>query len=171
MLDRTDVAILKILSNDASLTAREISRRLERQKIVMTERGVRKRISALRMDKIIKKTTILMVDDVAGRRVKRVVLVKFRNIRHLAKRLDDYLRYVEEAPYCTLAMKTRGDLDWMHYKCFPSKLLADHEDIIFRSIFGDIMEEYRQYDVETIKSDHMTIIDQEEIEAYLKKFT
>lgn len=169
-LDSTDVALLKILSADSMLTASEISKKLKAQKIQMTERGIRKRITTLQKHGIIKSHTILIDDSFAGRTIRRIILVKFKNTQNFVQRLEKYKQYLEESPYCTFAVRIRGDLDWLHYKCFPTKELADHEDDIFRSIFGDIMQEYRSYDAEIMKSDFSQILEEDTVQRYIEKY-
>jgi DNA-binding Lrp family transcriptional regulator len=168
-LDSTDLALLRILSADSTLTAAKIAKMLKAQKIQMTERGIRKRIASLEKHGIIKSHTIVIDDSVAGKNTLRIILVKFKNTTDFVQRLEKYKQYIADSPYCTFAVRIRGDLDWLHYKCFPTKELADAEDDIFRSVFGDIMQEYRSYDAEIIKSDFGQILDIDSIRQHLDK--
>ena len=170
-VDPTDLSILRILTKNASLSASEISKLLRRKKIIMTERGVRKRIKSMEKHEIIKGTTILINDDISGKAIKRIVLVKFKNIPNFKKRIEEYNDYVLKSPYCIFAIKLRTDYDWMHYKCFPNMELAEEEDIVFRSNFGDLMNEYRSYDASVVKNDFNTFLDAKEIEEYLQKIS
>lgn len=169
-LDRTDLAILRLLIDDSMLSASNIGQKLRKQRIVMTERGIRKRIRSLQKSDVIKGFTIKIDDEVSGQKINRLILVKLRATTNFIKRLREYRKYLVESPYCVFAIKVRGDLDWIHYKCFPSKELADLEDDVFRANFGDMMEEYRSYDTEVIKHDFNNIIDSDSVQTYLRKF-
>lgn len=170
MLDNTDSTIIKLLIQNSALSARQISEFLKKSKIHITERAVRKRISGLLKNGVIKNYTIIVDDLVSGKNVNRLILVKFRNVQNFLKRLEEYKKYVSEAPYCIFAMRVRGEFDWMHFKCFPTKELADMEDDTFRAYFGDIMEEYRAYDAEKIKTEFNAIIDSEDVQKYIQRY-
>jgi DNA-binding Lrp family transcriptional regulator len=170
-LDNTDLSILRLLTKNADLSASEISKLLRRKKIIMTDRGVRKRIKSMEKHEIIKGYTILINDDISGKAIRTIVLVKFKNIPNFKKRIEEYNDYVLKSPYCIFVIKLRTDYDWMHYKCFPNMELAEEEDIVFRSNFGDLMNEYRSYDAAVIKNDLNAFLDTKEIEEYLQKIS
>jgi len=169
-MDGTDLAILNLLSENARYSATEISKKLQKQKIKMSERGVRKRIKSLQKHDFIKGFTIVLNDEASGKLVRRLVLVKFRNVKNFRERVQDYQNYISESPYCIFAIKLRSDFDWLHLKCFPTTTLADEEDEIFRAHFGDIMAEYRSYDAEIIKSTFNSILDESSVKNFLQKF-
>lgn len=168
-LDSTDMALLSVLLNDASMPAAEISKKLSKQGIDITERGTRKRIIALEKHGIIKSHTIVIDDSFAGRNINRIILVKFKNTKDFVHKLEKYKKYLNASPYCTFAIRIRGDLDWLHYKSFPTKDIADREDDVFRELFGDVMQEYRSYDAEVIKQNFFQILDEHSISSYLNK--
>lgn len=169
-LGGTDLAILRLLIKDSMLSASNIRQKLRKQRIVMTDRGIRKRIRSLQKSDVIKGFTINLDDEISGKKINRLILVKLRATANFIKRLGAYRKYLVESPYCIFAVKIRGDLDWMHYKCFPSKELADLEDDVFRATFGDMMEEYRSYDAEVVRHDFSNIIDSDSVQTYLRKF-
>ncbi len=168
-LDSTDMALLRVLLNDASMPAAEISKKLSKHGIDITERGTRKRIIALEKHGIIKSHTVVIDDSFAGRNINRIILVKFKNTKDFVRRLEKYKKYLNDSPYCTFAIRIRGDLDWLHYKSFPTKNIADKEDDVFRELFGDVMQEYRSYDAEVIKQNFFQILDENSISSYLNK--
>ncbi|MBI5377535.1 MAG: hypothetical protein HZA82_02825 [Thaumarchaeota archaeon] len=168
-LDSTDIALLQVLLHNASMPAAEISKKLSKQGIDITERGTRKRIIALEKYGIIKSHTILIDDSFAGRNVNRIILVKFKNTKDFVHRLEKYKKYLNASPYCTFAIRIRGDLDWLHYKSFPTKHIADREDDVFRELFGDVMQEYRSYDAEVIKQNFFNLLDEDSVSSYLNK--
>ena len=168
-LDGTDLAVLNLLANDATTSASEMAKKLRCIQINMSERGIRKRIKSLQKHGIIKGFTVVLDDDASGKLVRRFILVKFRNIKNFRKRLEDYTNYVIKSPYCIFAVRLRAEYDWFHFKCFPTKKLADLEDDVLRAQFGDIMEQYRNYDAEVIKSSFNTIVDSDSVLKYIQK--
>lgn len=170
MLDNVDLEILRLLSNDATLSAPNISTILKKKKISLTPRAIRKRITSLEKNKVISKFVPLIEDNASGKKIKRVILVQFQNCSDFLKRLEDYKQYLHDAPQCTFAIRVRGDLDWIHYKCFPNKEIADFEEDVFRQTFSDILKEYRSYDAEIMKDNFNGIVDNNEIQKHLLKY-
>lgn len=170
MLDKTDSEILRLLSNDATLSAPFISAKLKKKKISLTPRAIRKRITALEKNKVITKFVPILDDDASGKKIKRVILVQFQHSSNFLKRLEEYKQYLDDAPQCTFAIRIRGDLDWIHYKCFPNKEIADFEDDVFRQSFGDIIKNYHSYDAEIMKDNFNGIVDGDEIRKHLLKY-
>lgn len=171
MLDRTDSEILQLLSNDAKISAPFISSKLKKKKIALTPRAIRKRITALEKNNMIIKFVPVLNDEASGKKVKRVILVQFQHSNNFLKRLEEYKQYLEDAPQCTFAIRVRGDLDWIHYKCFPNKEIADFEDDVFRQSFGDIIKNYHSYDAEIMKDNFNGIVDNDEIRKHLLKYS
>jgi DNA-binding Lrp family transcriptional regulator len=171
MLDRTDSEILRLLSNNAKISAPFISAKLKKKKISLTPRAIRKRIIALEKNNIITKFVPVLDDNVSGKKVKRIILVQFQHSNNFLKRLEEYKQYLEDAPQCIFAIRVRGDLDWIHYKCFPNKELADFEDDVFRQSFGDIIKNYHSYDAEIMKDNFNVMVDGDEIQKHLLKYS
>lgn len=167
-MDKIDLKIVQILSNNASISAESISKLLEKEKITLTPRAIRKRIKTLEDKNLIKKYTTVFDDSVSGATYKRLVLVKFKNTVNFLQRIEAYKQYINESPFCTFALRVRGDFDWLHYKCFPTKMLADQEDDLFRSIFGDIINEHKTYDVEISKSTFNNVIQESDVTSFLR---
>lgn len=168
-MDEADLIILKQLTEDCNIPAKDIVKHLKIKKIDLTDRAVRKRIKRLSEFGVIEHFAALISPEHSGMNFVRVVFVRFRNASDFMKRLHDYTGYVTKSPYCVFAARIRGEWDWVHYKCFPTKELADLEDDIFRSKFGDIMEEYRSYDAEPLKFRFNSLITADEVRSYLEK--
>ncbi|MBI5859389.1 MAG: Lrp/AsnC family transcriptional regulator [Nitrosarchaeum sp.] len=171
MLDKVDSEILRLLSNDATLSAQYISAKLKKKKISLTPRAIRKRITTLEKNKVITKFVPVIEDNACGKIIKRVILVQFQHSNNFLKRLEEYKQYLNEAPQCIFAVRIRGDLDWIHYKCFPNKEIADIEDDVFRQSFGDIIKDYHSYDAEIMKDNFNGCIDKREIQKHLLKYS
>ena len=170
MLDQTDSEILQLLSNDATLSAPFISAKLKKKKISLTSRAIRKRITTLEKNNIIKKFVPILDDDASGKKIKRVILVQFQHSNNFLRRLEEYKQYLNDAPQCTFAIRVRGDFDWIHYKCFPNKEIADLEDDVFRQSFGDIIKNYHSYDAEIMKDNFNGMVDSDEVQKHLLKY-
>lgn len=169
-MDRTDSEILKLLINDSSISAPMIAKKLKRKKISLTPRAIRKHIISLQKSKVISKFTAILDDESSGRQVKRIILVQFQHTSNFLKRLEEYKQYLMSAPHCTFAVRVRGDLDWIHYKCFPSKEMADFEDDIFRQTFSDIIKNYHSYDAEVMKSNFNGLVTENDVKNHLFKY-
>jgi len=71
------------------------------------------------------------------------------------------------------AGRARGDLDWINFKVFPSRETADLESDFYRSCFGDIIHEYRAYDVMPLGQENHTrpmLITEEEVRSFLRRW-
>lgn len=169
-MDSTDGAILQLLTKNALLPASEISKKLKEKKIMMTERGIRKRIKSMYSRGIITGSTVIINDNFSGKIIKRFMLVKFKNIPNLKQRIKDYNEYVLKSPYCICAIKLRSDFDWMHFRCFPTLEMADEEEAVFRANFGDLIEEFHSYDATVIKNEFNSFLEPKAIEKFLKEY-
>ncbi len=170
-MDGTDLEIVQILANNASASAESISVQLKKKSIVLTSRAIRKRIKILENKGLIKKYITIFDDSISGTSYKRLVLVKFKNTVNFLQRVEAYKQYIANSPFCTLALRVRGDFDWVHYKCFPTKELADREEDMFRTIFGDIINEHRSYDIEIEKNRFNNIIQETDVKSFLKQIS
>ena len=168
-MDETDLNIVKILANNASASADSISVQLKKKNITLTSRAIRKRIKILENKGLIKKYITIFDDSISGASYKRLVLVKFKNTVNFLQRIEAYKQYISDSPFCTFALRVRGDFDWVHYKCFPTKELADREEDLFRTVFGDIIDEHGSYDVEIEKNRLNDIIQETDIKSFLKQ--
>lgn len=120
---------------------------------------------------MITKFVPILDDSASGKKIKRIILVQFQHSNNFLKRLEEYKQYLADAPMCTFAVKVRGDLDWIHYKCFPNKEIADFEDDVFRQSFGDIIKNYHSYDAEIMKDNFNGIVDNNEVRKHLLKYS
>ncbi|MEK6946284.1 MAG: winged-helix domain-containing protein [Nanoarchaeota archaeon] len=168
-MDETDLKIVQILASNATASAESISGQLKKKNISLTSRAIRKRITILENKGLIKKYITIFDESISGASYKRLVLVKFKNTTNFLQRVDAYKQYISDSPFCTFALRIRGDFDWLHYKCFPTKELADREEDLFRTVFGDIIDEHGSYDVEIEKNRLNDIIQETDIKSFLKQ--
>ncbi len=60
-------------------------------------------------------------------------------------------QYLNSAPYCDFSARTNGNIDWIELKFFNNHDQAQKEEDLYRAWFGDIMEDYRSYDLDIHK--------------------
>ncbi len=108
-MDGTDIALINLLGKNSNMPAAQISKELTRQKISLSERGVRKRIKSLQKHGIITGYTIILNNEASGKLYRKIVFVKFKNIKNFRKRVQDYQKYILNAPYCVFAVRLRAD--------------------------------------------------------------
>jgi hypothetical protein len=83
--------------------------------------------------------------------IPRLVTVKFTSPKDFLQRVEDMKKYLAEAPFCDFSARTNGDIDWIELKFFNNSDQAKKEEDLYRAWFGDIIEEYKSYDLEIQK--------------------
>lgn len=152
------------------LSSQYISVKLKKKKMLLTARAVRKRITSLEKNNVIIKFVPIINDNSNGKEIKRIALIQFNYNANFLNRLEEYKQYIIDAPHCTFALRVKGDLDWINYKCFPNEEIADFEDDVFRQSFADILKNYHSYDVDIVKDGFNGIVDNNEIQKHLLKY-
>jgi len=139
----------------------------------MSERGIAKRIKKLEDSGVIKGYTIVLNSEKLGDIRYRVVLIRFKTTTAFGRRVKDFKRYLTEAPFCMLGGRARGDLDWINFKVFPSREAADLESDVYRSCFGDIIDDYRAYDLIPLELENHTrpmLMTEKELQSFLRRW-
>jgi hypothetical protein len=83
--------------------------------------------------------------------ILRLITVKFTSPKDFVARLDEMKQYLTNAPYCDFSARTNGNIDWIELKFFNNHEQAQQEEDLYRAWFGDIMEDYRSYDLDIHK--------------------
>jgi len=151
MMDELDREILNLLIANGRISARNIVKRLAGKGIKMSERGVGKRIERLEREKVILGYTAMVDLAKVNMSVPRLVTVKFTSPRDFLQRLEDMKKYLTEAPFCDFSARTNGDIDWIELKFFNNSDQAKKEEDLYRSWFGDIIEDFKSYDLDIQK--------------------
>ncbi len=60
-------------------------------------------------------------------------------------------QYLKEAPFCDFSARSDGEFDWIELKIFNNTHQANMEADLYRTWFGDIIDDYRSYDLEVYK--------------------
>jgi len=151
MIDLLDREILNILILNGRSSARTIVKKLANKDIKISERGVGKRIARLERNKIILGYTAMLDMEKVNMSVPRLVTVKLSSPKNFVQRLDDMKKYLSDAPFCDFSARSVGDIDWIELKLFNSVTQANREEDMYRTWFGDIIEDYRSYDLDVYK--------------------
>ena len=167
-MDELDREILNLLIANGRISARNIVKRLADSGIKMSERGVGKRIAKLEREKVILGYTAMVDLAQVNMSVSRLVTVKFTSPRDFLQRLEDMKKYLTEAPFCDFSARTNGDIDWIELKFFNNSDQAKKEEDLYRSWFGDIIEDFKSYDLD-IQKWGWQIFDEASFERFIQQ--
>ena len=151
MIDDLDKEILNILILNGRESARNIVKKLADKEIRISERGIGKRIARLERNKVILGYTPILDMQKVNMAIPRLVTVKLASPKNFVERLDDMKRYLTEAPFCDFSARSNGNIDWIELKFFNTVEQANREADLYRTWFGDIIEDYRSYDLDVYK--------------------
>jgi len=168
MIDELDREILNILILNGREPARTIVKKLADKEIKISERGVGKRIARLQRNKIILGYTAVLDMKKVNMSVPRLVTVKLSSPKNFVQRLDDMKKYLTQAPFCDFSARSNGNIDWIELKFFNNTEQANKEADLYRTWFGDIIEDYRSYDLDVYKFGWQ-LFDESDFERYIKQ--
>jgi len=168
MIDELDREILNILILNGREPARTIVKKLADKEIKISERGVGKRIARLQRNKIILGYTAVLDMKKVNMSVPRLVTVKLSSPKNFVQRLDDMKKYLTQAPFCDFSARSNGNIDWIELKFFNNTEQANKEADLYRTWFGDIIEDYRSYDLDVYKFGWQ-LFDEADFERYIKQ--
>jgi DNA-binding Lrp family transcriptional regulator len=150
-MDELDREILNLLIANGRISARNIVKRLADKGIKMSERGVGKRMAKLERDEVILGYTAMVNLQKVNMTFPRLITVKFTSPKDFLQRVEEMKKYLAEAPFCDFSARTNGDIDWIELKFFNNHEQAKKEEDLYRSWFGDIIENYKSYDLDIQK--------------------
>ena len=150
-IDVIDRQILNLLIANARDSTRTIVKKLEGLGTEMSERGVGKRITRLEKLGIIHGYTTMVDLNLVNMPILRLITVKFTSPKDFVARLEQMKQYLSDAPYCDFSARTNGNIDWIELKFFNNHEQAQQEEDLYRAWFGDIMEDYRSFDLDIHK--------------------
>jgi len=151
MIDDLDRKILNMLISNGRQSSREITKRLAEEGTRISERGLGKRIARLEQQKIITGYTAIVDMKKVNMSVPRLVTIKLSSPKDFVQRLDDMKGYLSSAPFCDFSARSNGSFDWIELKFFNSIEQANTEADLYRTWFGDIIEDYQSYDLDIYK--------------------
>lgn len=171
-VDEVDELIISTLTTDARQGTSEIWDFLRGFGHNITHDEIESRIARLVQDQIITSYTITVDPKKIPCRVIRTTLMTFKISQSLPKRIESLKHYLKDAPFVVFSGSTKGGLDWITIRAFPSEELADHETDIYRNLFGDIIQTYQVYDFVPTKeiSLHAFCYTKKEHEKFLKEW-
>jgi DNA-binding Lrp family transcriptional regulator len=151
MIDDLDKKILNMLIANGRQSSREITKKLGEEGFKISERGLGKRIAKLERDKIITGYTAIVDMKKVNMGIPRLVTVKLSSPKDFVKRLGDMKEYLANAPFCDFSARSNGSFDWIELKFFNNVEQANAEADLYRTWFGDIIEDYQSYDLDVYK--------------------
>lgn len=132
-------------------SSREITKKLGEEGFKISERGLGKRIAKLERDKIITGYTAIVDMKKVNMGIPRLVTVKLSSPKDFVQRLSDMKEYLADAPFCDFSARSNGSFDWIELKFFNNVEQANAEADLYRTWFGDIIEDYQSYDLDVYK--------------------
>ena len=151
MIDDLDKKILNMLIANGRQSSREITKKLGEEGFKISERGLGKRIAKLERDKIITGYTAIVDMKKVNMGIPRLVTVKLSSPKDFVQRLGDMKEYLANAPFCDFSARSNGSFDWIELKFFNNVEQANAEADLYRTWFGDIIEDYQSYDLDVYK--------------------
>ncbi len=151
VIDGVDRQILNLLIANARDSTRTIVKKLAGIGINMSERGVGKRIARLERLNVIHGYTTMVDLNQVNMPILRLITVKFTSPKDFVTRVEAMKEYLNNAPYCDFSARTHGNIDWIELKFFNNHEQAQQEEDLYRAWFGDIIEDYRSYDLDIHK--------------------
>ena len=151
MVDELDRSILNMLIADGRQSNRVIVKKLAEEGTRISERGLGKRIKRLEKEKIITGYTAMLDMKKVNMGVTKLVTIKLSSPKNFVQRLEKMKEYLKDAPFCDFSARSDGGFDWIELKIFNDDHQANMEADLYRTWFGDIIEEYTSYDLEIYK--------------------
>lgn len=167
VIDAVDRQILNLLISNARDSARKIVKKLSDVGIDMSERGIAKRIARLERLGVIQGYTTTVDLNQVNMPILRLVTVKFTSPKNFITRLEDMKKYLTNAPFCDFSARTNGNIDWIDLKFFNTHEQAQQEEDLYRAWFGDIIEDYRSYDLDIHKMGWQ-LFDEDEFNKFIQ---
>jgi Lrp/AsnC family leucine-responsive transcriptional regulator len=172
MADEIDELILSTLSKDSRQDSAEVWDFLRGFGHNISREEIESRISKLTEEGVITGYSITINPKKIPQRIIRTALLTFKVSQSLKKRTESLEKYLKDAPFVVFSGSTKGGLDWITIRAFPSVDIADEETDIFRNLFGDIIQTYQVYDFVPTKevSLHALSYTRKEHKEFLKEW-
>ena len=148
-------------------SSREITKKLGEEGFKISERGLGKRIAKLERDKIITGYTAIVDMKKVNMGIPRLVTVKLSSPKDFVQRLGDMKEYLANAPFCDFSARSNGSFDWIELKFFNNVEQANAEADLYRTWFGDIIEDYQSYDLDVYKFGWQ-LFEEKDFHAYMQ---
>ena len=166
-VDAIDRQILNLLIANARDSTRTIASKLAGMGTKMSERGIGKRIARLAKMGISYGYTTMVDLNQVNMSILRLITIKFTSSKDFVTRLAEMKDHLANAPYCDFSARTNGNIDWIELKFFNNHEQAKQEEDLYRAWFGDIMEDYRSYDLDIHKMGWQ-LFDENDFDRFIK---
>ena len=132
-------------------STRSLTKKLAEEGIKISERGLGKRIARLEREKVILGYTAIIDMKKVNMGIPRLVTVKLSSPKNYVQRIGEMKDYLTTAPFCDFSARSNGNYDWIELKFFNNIEQANMEADLYRTWFGDIIEDYQSYDLDVYK--------------------
>ena len=172
MTHEIDELIISALSKDSRQDSAEIWDFLRGFGHDVAPEEIESRISKLSQEGVITGYSITIDPKKLPKRIIRTTLITFKVSQSLRKRTESLKKYLKDAPFVIFSGSTKGGLDWITIRSFPSVEIADEVTDIFRNLLGDIIQTYQVYDFAPTKevSLHALSYTEKEHKEFLKEW-
>jgi len=167
LIDAVDKQILNLLIANARDSTRTIVKKLAGMGTKMSERGIGKRIARLEKLGVIHGYTTMVDLHQVNMSILRLITIKFTSSKDYVTRLAEMKDHLANAPYCDFSARTNGNIDWIELKFFNNHEQAKQEEDLYRAWFGDIIEDYRSYDLDIHKMGWQ-LFDENDFDRFIK---
>ena len=151
MFYELDKKLLNMLIANGRQSTRAITKKLAEEGTRISERGLGKRIARLEREKVILGYTAIIDMKKVNMGIPRLVTVKLSSPKNYVQRISDMKEYLTNAPFCDFSARSNGNYDWIELKFFNTLEQANMEADLYRTWFGDIIEDYQSYDLDVYK--------------------
>lgn len=150
--DKIDDLIISCLTENARISANDISKKLGQFGFKRTSRAVSERIKKLEKDGKIAGYTLKTQPKNFENVVIRLILISFKTSPVFNEHISLFTNYLQKATFAVFAARVRGEYDWINIKIFPNTQIANEESDLYRTIFGDIIDKYEAFDLTIVKA-------------------
>lgn len=150
-VDNIDHEILDLLVKNARSPSKAITDTLNKKKIVISDRAVRKRITRLEKSGAIRGYHAQLDFDKVGLPISRVMLIKFKPVQDYRERAGAFVQALMKSKFISHVSYVLGEYNLVCMAHYASRDQATFENVSFQHNFHDIIREYTAYDCQTIK--------------------
>ncbi len=152
-LDEIDHEILNLLVKNARSPSRTITDILNKKKIKISDRAVRKRITRLEKGGAIKGYHAQLNYDKVNLPFPRLIMVRFKPSENYRERTGALVQALAKSRFISNVIYVLGEYDLICVGHYATREQASIENVTFRQEFHDIIREYNAYDCTLIKEE------------------
>ena len=150
-LDKIDHELIDVLVRNARAPSNVITDTLNKRKIVISDRAVRKRITRLEKSGVIKRYHAQVDFEKVGLPFPRVIFVKFKAADNFREKSHAFIRAITNSEFVSHVAYVLGEYNIVFMAHYPSREVATSENVALQDEFHAVIGEYLAFDCQTIK--------------------